>query len=172
MGLTVSIPEALAYGEDEPLPSGGKPQPDVLVAVANMLKGRVGLVAKRLGWSESTLQKKISGRDTHVFSVRDLQLVQHLLGDISPTQFLAAAEGYVCVPENPVEVADLAEGMARMVQAMGDYMAALAEANLDGRGVSDNAMRRVKAMAAAVHGTVNANVSLMVGQAVARDRGA
>ncbi len=41
MRVTVSIPEALAYGEDEPLPSTGKAQPDVLVAVANMLKGKV-----------------------------------------------------------------------------------------------------------------------------------
>ncbi|MDP4074214.1 phage regulatory CII family protein [Acidovorax sp. A1169] len=156
MGFTVSIPEALAYGEDEPLPSGGKPQPDVLVAVANMLRGRVGSVAKRLGWSESTLQKKISGRETHVFSVRDLQLVQHLLGDVSPTMMLAAAQGYVCVRVNPVEVSSLSEGMARVLQCLGDLAAAAHEANADGRGVSTNARNRIEQCRSELLGAVNA----------------
>lgn len=156
MRVTVSIPEALAYGEDEPLPSTGKAQPDVLVAVANMLKGKVGSVAKRLGWSESTLQKKISGRETHVFSVRDLQLVQHLLGDIAPTMMLAAAQGYVCVRVNPVEVSTLSEGMVRMLQALGDLAAAAHEANADGRGVSTNARNRIEHHRAELLGAVNA----------------
>lgn len=164
MAINVSIPAALAYGADEPLPAT-EVAPDVLVAVANMLKGRIGYVAKRLGWSESTLQKKISGREKHVFSVRDLQLVQHVLGDVSPTQFLAAAEGYVCVRVNPVQVASLAEGLARMMMAAGELAQAAQAATESGRGVSENGVKSVRHFEAELLGCVNAVGAFIAAQA-------
>lgn len=126
------------------------------MAVGDMLKGRVEYVAQRLGWSDSTLQKKISGRGNHVFSVRDLQLVQHVLGDISPTKFLAAAEGYVCVRVNPAEVASVAEGLASVMQGLGDLAAAVAEEAGDGKPVSPNGNRRVQHHVIELLGRVNA----------------
>ena len=52
---------------------------------------RVEAVCKRLGWKASTLQKKISlTTDTHHLSIAELQMLQHVTGDISPTQALAA----------------------------------------------------------------------------------
>lgn len=155
MAVTVSIPAALAYGADEPIPAS-EPLPDVLVAVNNMLKGRIGYVAQRLGWSESTLQKKISGRGQHVFSVRDLQLVQHVLGEIPATAFLAAAEGYVCVRVNPADVTSVAEGLASLMQGLGDLAAAVTEETADGRAVSPNGNRRVQHHVSELLGRVNA----------------
>lgn len=155
MGINVSLSNALAYGADEPVPAGAA-TPDVLVAVANQLKGRIGYVAGRLGWSESTLQKKISGQGGHVFSVRDLQLVQHVLGDIPVTKFLAAAEGYVCVKVNPVQVASLAEGLARIQMAAGELaVAAIDATGPDGR-VSRNGLKSVRHFEAELLGAVNA----------------
>lgn len=167
MGINVSIPAALAYGADEPLPAT-EPMPDVLVAVNNMLKGRIGYVAQRLGWSESTLQKKISGRGQHVFSVRDLQLVQHVLGDVSPTQFLAAAEGYVCVRVNPAGVTSAAEGLACVMQGLGDLAAAVAEETVEGRAVSPNGNRRVQHHVSELLGRVNALSAFVSGQVPVR----
>lgn len=155
MGITVSIPAALAYGANEPLPAT-QMTPDVMVAVANMLKGRIGHVADRLGWSESTLQKKITGGGKHVFSVRDLQLVQHVLGDVSATQFLAAAEGYVCVSVQSEGVTSAAEGLARVMQGLGDLAAAVAEETAGGRAVSPNGNRRVQHHVSELLGRVNA----------------
>lgn len=155
MRVNVSIPAALAYGANEPV-SATPATPDVLVAVANMLKGRIGYVAERLGWSESTLQKKISGRGGHVFSVRDLQLVQHVLGDVTPTEFLAAAEGYVCVRINPAAVTSTAEGLAAVMQALGDLAKAAQEETEGGKGVSTNGNRRVQHHVGEVLGCVNA----------------
>lgn len=155
MAINVSISNALAYGADEPVPATAA-TPDVLVAVGNQLKGRIGYVAGRLGWSESTLQKKISGQGGHVFSVRDLQLVQHVLGDIPATQFLAAAEGYVCVRVNPVDVASLAEGLALMQMAAGELAVAALDATKGGRGVSKNGLKSVRHFEAELLGCVNA----------------
>lgn len=156
MGFTVSVPEAHAYGRDEPRPATANAQPDVMVVVQTWLKGRVGAVAKGLGWSESTLQKKISGQGSHVFGLRELQEVQNYLGEIAPTQALAAARGHVCVPVHPVEVASLSEGMARVLQCLGDLAAAAHEANADGRGVSTNARNRVVFCQSELLGAVNA----------------
>lgn len=165
MGITVSIPDALAYGEDGPLPAT-QPAPDVLVAVSNMLKGRVGYVARRLGWSESTLQKKISGREKHVFSVRDLQLVQHVLGDVSPTQFLAAAEGYVCLQLKPVQVDSLEVGLVRLQVALADFAQAAHAASKGGGAVSANGLRSVRHFEAEVLGCVNAVGAFIASRAV------
>lgn len=121
-----------------------------------MLKGRVEFVARRLGWSESTLQKKIKGDEKHVFSVRDLQLVQHVLGEISPTEFLAAAEGYVCVRVNPAGVASVADGLAAVMQGLGDLAAAVAEEAGEGGAVSPNGNRRVQHHVTELLGRVNA----------------
>lgn len=156
MGFTVSIPPSLAYGQDEQVPATDGQGPDVLVAVQNLLKGRVGKVARALGWSESTLQKKISGHQAHVFSVRDLQEVQAYLGEIGPTQALASAQGHVCVRVNPVEVSSLSEGMARVLQCLGDLAAAAHEANADGRGVSTNSRNRIEQYRSELLGAVNA----------------
>lgn len=168
MEFTVSVPPAIAYGEDEAPPATGVPRLDVLVAVQNLLKGRVGTVARGLGWSESTLQKKISGQGAYVFSVRDLDEVQRYLGEVGPTQALAAGVGHVCVQENPIEVVSLPEGMSRMLQAMGDFAAALSEANPAGRGVSANALRRVRHCEAELLGTVNALGAFVAGQVAPR----
>lgn len=128
----------------------------MLVSVRNMLQGRVEYVAQRLGWSESTLQKKISGRGNHVFSVRDLQLVQRVLGEISATETLAALEGYVCVRVNPAGVASAAEGLASVMQGLGDLAAAVAEETAGGKAVSPNGNRRVQHHVSEVLGRVNA----------------
>ncbi len=130
-----------------------------------MLKGRIGYVAQRLGWSESTLQKKISGREKHVFSVRDLQLVQHVLGDIYATKVLAAAEGYVCVKVNPVEVASLAEGLVRMQMAAGEFAQAALDATTSKGGVSANGVRSVRHYEAELLGCVNAVGAFVAAQA-------
>ena len=74
------------------------------MAVRNQLKGRVEYVARRLGWSESTLQKKIKGDEKHVFSVRDLQLVQHVLG----VDFRGALD-WLCGPAEGLSEAERAE---------------------------------------------------------------
>ncbi len=170
MRSTISIPSALAYGADEPLPATAA-TPDVLVAVQNMLKGRIGYVAKRLGWSESTLQKKITGSGKHVFSVRDLQLVQHVLGDITPSQFLVAAEGYVCIRINPAQVTSAQQGLAALMQAVGDLAQAAHEETEGGKPVSPNGNRRVQHHVGEVLGHVNALGAFVAGQMPVRKEG-
>jgi hypothetical protein len=91
-----------------------------------------------------------------VFSVRDLQLVQHVLSDISATQFLAAAEGYVCIRVNPADVTSSAGGLAGLMQAVGDLAAAVAEETADDKAVSANGNRRVQHHVSEVLGRVNA----------------
>lgn len=165
MEFTVSVPPAVAYGEGEAQPATPGLRPDVLVVVRNLLKGRVGKVARALNWSESTLQKKISGEGGYVFGVRDLQELQQHLGDIAPTQALASALGHVCVPVHPVEVTNLSEGTAHVLQALGDLAAAAHDANADGRGVSTNARNRVENCRAVLLGAVNAYADCAVRQA-------
>ncbi len=172
MDFSVSVPPAVAYGEGEAPPATPGHRPDVLVVVRNLLKGRVGKVARALNWSESTLQKKISGEGGYVFGVRDLQELQQHLGDIAPTQALASALGHVCVPVHPVEVASLSEGMARVLQALGDLAAAAHEANADGRGVSTNARNRVEFCRSELLGAVNAYGDCAVRQMAAPPGGA
>ena len=140
----------------------------MLVSVRNMLQGRVEYVAQRLGWSESTLQKKISGRGNHVFSVRDLQLVQRVLGEISATETLAALEGYVCVRVNPAGVAGAAEGLASVMQGLGDLAAAVLEETAGGKAVSPNGNRRVQHHVSEVLGRVNALGAFVSAQVPAR----
>ncbi len=172
MGVTVSISRALAYGVGEPVPAMDG-APDVRVAVANMLDGRIGEVAGLTGIPLNTLQKKVSlTNDTHHLTVWELQRIQRAMGEISPTQFLAAAEGYVCVAVNPVEVASLSEGLARVLQAMGDFAAASHEANEGGRGVSSNGLRRVRHCEAELLGAVNAVGAFVASQAVQPPGGA
>ncbi len=143
----------------------------MLVAVGNMLKGRIGYVARRLGWSESTLQKKIGGREKHVFSVRDLQLVQHVLGDISATEFLAAAEGYACIRINPADVESVPDGLASLMRAVGDLAAAVHEETASGRGVSKNGNSRVQFLVGEAHGRLNALGAYVSSRVQARSPG-
>lgn len=171
MRVTIKAPPALAYGANEPLPATAA-TPDVLVAVGNMLKGRIGYVAERLGWSESTLQKKISGRGGHVFSVRDLQLVQHVLGEISPTEFLAAAEGYVCVRVNPHDVTSPVQGLAGVMRALGDLAKAVEEEAGDGGEVSPNGNRRVQYHVTELMGCVNSLSAFVSSRVPVRSEGA
>lgn len=170
MSVTVSIPRALAYGVGERVPAM-EGAPDVRVAVANMLQGHIEAVAEQIGMPVNTLQKKVSlTNDTHHLTVWELQRIQRVMSGIAPTQFLAAAEGYVCVRVNPVEVASLAEGLARVLQAMGDFAAAAHEATDGDRGVSANGLRRLRHWEAELLGAVNA-VGAFVASQVAQPPG-
>ena len=154
MRATVSIPPAFAYGDDEALPST---RPDVLVAVAAMLHGRLESVAKRIGMSPSTLQKKVSlHTDTHHLSVSELQMIQHATGCMAGTEALAAAEGYVLVRVNPASVGSVAEFLATGAQLFGDLARAVQEeAGHDG-AVTPNGRSRVQHHVEELLGHINA----------------
>ncbi|GAA4419882.1 phage regulatory CII family protein [Acidovorax lacteus] len=161
MKVNVSIPGLIAYGEDEAVPST-RGAPDVLVAVANLLHGRVEQVAKRLGMSPSTLQKKVSlHTETHHLSVHELQLIQHVTGSIEPTQALAAAEGYTCVAVKPKSAGSVPEGLAATMRAMGDFAAVVAEATEGDGAVSLNDLRHVQLQLGELLGHANALAGLV-----------
>ncbi len=164
MGLTVSIPPGFAYGEDEPLPST-QAAPDVLLAVANVLQGRVESIAKRIGMSPSTLQKKISQHvDTHHLSVNELELIQHVTGDIAPTQVLAAALGYACVRVMPAEVASAGEGLGQLMQKVGDFGRCVGDCTANGRQPSRNDLRAVQHHLGELLGCANALAAFVAAQ--------
>lgn len=152
----MSFPPGAAYGDDGPLPATPAGA-DPLMAVANMLHGRVERVAKRIGMPASTLQKKISlHNDTHHLSVSDLLMIQNATGDMAATQALAAAGGYICMPNHPHEAASVADGLARMMAEVGELARAVNEAGATGRGVTTHEEMRVLHCLAEALGAVNA----------------
>ncbi|CAN7314244.1 phage regulatory CII family protein [Acidovorax delafieldii] len=166
MRATVAIPRAFAYGEDEALPST---RPDVLVAVGAMLEGRLERVAKSIGMSPSTLQKKVSlFTDTHHLSVSELQMIQHATGCIAPTEVLAAAEGYVCVRVNPAQVGSVAEFLATGAQMFGDLAKAMQEEAGHDRPVTPNGHKRVQHMVQELMGHINAGNAFVAGRVPAK----
>lgn len=129
----------------------------MLVAVAAMLDGRLERVAKSIGMSPSTLQKKVSlYTETHHLSVSELQMIQHATGCISPTEVLAAAEGYVCVRVNPVPVSGVADFLATGAQMFGDLAKAMQEEAGHDRAVTPNGQRRVQHLVEELMGHINA----------------
>ena len=122
-----------------------------------MLHGRLEGVAKRIGMSPSTLQKKVSlHTETHHLSVSELQMIQHATGCMAGTEALAAAEGYVLVRVLPVSVGNVAEFVAAGAQMFGDLAKAVQEeAGHDG-AVTPNGLRRVQHLAQELMGHINA----------------
>lgn len=166
MRATVSIPAAFAYGDDEALPST---RPDVLVAVAAMLEGRLERVAKRIGMSPSTLQKKVSlHTDTHHLSVSELQMIQHATGCMAGTEALAAAEGYVLVQVSPAAVGSVAEFLATGAQMFGDLAKAMQEEAGHDRPVSPNGRKRVQHLVEELMAHINSGNAFVAGRVPVR----
>lgn len=156
MRVNISSPPRLAYGEDDARPATPG-APDVQVAVVNMMQGRVEAVCKRLGWSTSTLQKKISlTNDGYHVSISELQMLQHVTGDMSPTQALAAAEGYACIRITPGVAGSVAEGIACLMVAAADFARDAQQSTEGGRALSRNDLRRADHLVGELMGAANA----------------
>lgn len=146
--------------------------PDVLAAVGVVLNGRLEQVAKRIGMSPSTLQKKVSQHvTTHHLSVAELQLIQHATGDMLATQVLARAEGYGLVRLNPAEVPSAAEGIADLMDHVGALAKHVAHISAAGRQVSINDARACTQLLGEVLASANALGSFVAAQAAQAQAG-
>lgn len=163
MRSTVSVPNALAYGEGEPIPATECEQ-EVLLAVANMVHsypGGITALAKRVGMSANTLQHKVNlNNETHHMTVAELNKIQRATGDISASQALVRGEGYVCVRVNPAKPASVVDGIARLMAPLAELIESVRDATATGQPVTRQQNRRSEHHLAELIGAANALVAL------------
>lgn len=97
MPPTISIPDAFAYGEDErnpDTPTFGDVE-DAAYHIAYGFPGGPQALAKRIGMSASTLEKKVNpNNSTHHLTVREALTIQHFTGNVAILHTMAHALGY------------------------------------------------------------------------------
>ena len=147
MNLTVSIPDALAYGADESLPSK-LPGQDILSAIYNTVHGYPGGVTKlaeRMRVSPNTLTHKANpNTTTHRPSPLDLLALQTSSGNYSILHAMAHALGHTCTLATPDQSGgDPVEALTLMQGAFADFVRAAADTVRVGDGaVSSSQIRR------------------------------
>lgn len=163
MRSTISIPDGLAYGGNEPLPATDDEQA-LLQAIANTVHrfpGGVEALAKRMGMSANTLQHKVNlNNTTHHLTAVELARLQRATGDYSASARLVAPGGYACVLVNPTTPANVMDGVARMTNAMAELINAVHDATESGLPVTRQQNRRSEFHLAELIGAANALVAL------------
>lgn len=164
MRVTISVPNHIAYGEDEAIPATPG-APSEQVAISNLVHnfpGGVAALAKRAGMSANTLQHKANlNNDTHHLSVAELAKLQHITGDMSVTQALAAAQGYVCTRILPAAPTSVVDGLTRVMSALASFAEAVRDATEDGKPVTRAQERRVDYFLGELLGNANALSALV-----------
>lgn len=169
MTLTVTVPDALAYGSAEGMPATRVGQ-DVDVAAFNTVRG-YGPGALRLatdiGMSVNTLLHKTNPEmPRHILSLREAIRVMRWTGDYSILKAMAAELGFVVVPAMPDQSGgDPVEAFMRYEAAHADLVRAVADAvNLGRDAVTPNEIRRVDKMAQLVGAAMNHLVAMLRGR--------
>lgn len=162
MRSTVSVPNALAYGEGESMPDNGEQA--VLLAIANTVHaypGGIAALAKRVGMSPNTLQHKANlNNETHHMTVADLYKIQRVTGDVSASQALVRCEGYVCILVNPTKPASVVDGIARLMVPVVELIESVRDATATGQPVTRQQNRRSEHHLAELIGAANALIAL------------
>lgn len=156
MRVSVSIPNAFAYGQDEQLPDTHHAL-DVLDAAyhtAHEYKGGVAAVAQRMKMSPGTLMKKVGvNTTTHHLNLREAVVMQEVTGDVSILRAMAEALGYDVVKAIPASSNDPVTLNWQMTAAIADMQHSMADAL--GLGVSRNSLHRCNVMAAEASSAIN-----------------
>jgi hypothetical protein len=153
MRATVSIPQGLAYGADEAMPDNpvGLDVLDAAYHTVHNYPGGVSALAPRVAMSANTLTHKVNPHNTtHHLSLREAVTLQHMSGDASILQAMAAALGYTCTRATPDQAGgDPVQATMRMQCEQADFLRSvagpLARVSADpGKPVTPNEMRRAE----------------------------
>lgn len=166
MKVTVSVPDPLAYGADEPVPSR-VPGQDIQDAIYNTVHGYPGGVAAlaaRMGMSANTLTHKANPNTvTHQPNPRELIAMQVFSGNHSILHAMAEALGHTCTRATPDQsFGDPLDTFMRMQSEMADFSRAIADAVRDGdAAVTSNQMRRAEHHAQEAMASIGHTLSML-----------
>lgn len=147
MRTTISIPDGVAYGADEALPTR-TPGQSVAVAAYNTVYSYtpgIKVLAKRMDMSANTLAHKVNlNNTTHHLSLREAIDLQRATGNFAVLKAMADELGHTASPATPAQSEGSAvETLMRMHCEYADFGRAVADAVGDGeRDVTGNEMRR------------------------------
>lgn len=149
MQISVSIPDALAYGADEAMPSRPAPMSidDAVYHTVHGAPGGVAALAARMGMSANTLTHKANpNTTTHHMRPAELVDAQLLGGQHHVLHAMAHALGYTCTRATPDQSGgDPVEAQMQFAAAVADLLRAHADAVLAGDGnVTRNMVRRTE----------------------------
>lgn len=170
MTVTISIPAALAYGADEPVPTKlhGHDVNDALYHTVHSYPGGVTALAERLGMSPNTLTHKVNvNNTTHHLHPKEVVAVMHQSGNAAALHAMAAQLGYTCTAALPDRSGgDPVEAFMHLQMAFGDLVCALADpmargATGTGGAVKVSEMTRAEAMAGTLHTAIGNTLSAL-----------
>lgn len=147
MKATVSVPDRLAYGGDDPAPNRvcGQDVPDAAYNTAHDYPGGIGTLALRMGVNANTLTNKVNPQNTtHHLSLREAVKMQDISGNYAILHAMAESLGHTCTRATPDQsFGDPIEAFMRMQVALADFSRAIADAVRDGDGAATtNQVRR------------------------------
>ena len=147
MKATVSVPDRLAYGGDDPAPNRvrGQDVADAAYNTAHGYPGGIGALALRMGVNANTLTNKVNPQNTtHHLSLREAVAMQDMSGNYAILHAMAESLGHTCTRATPDQsFGDPIETFMRMQVALADFSRAIADAVRDGDGaVTSNQVRR------------------------------
>lgn len=147
MGVTISIPDAVAYGGDECLPDRLHGQ-DIAAAAYNTAHGYPGgvrMLAKRMSVNPNTFTNKVNPNNaTHHLSPAELVLMQRASGNYAVLHAMAEALGHTCTLATPDQSGgNPVDTLMRLQCQLADFVRAVADAVREGDGgVTGNQVRR------------------------------
>jgi len=147
MKVNVSIPDGVAYGADETLPTRVQGQSVAEVAYNTVygFKHGIEVLAKRMNMSANTLAHKVNLKNkTHHLSLREAIDLQRATGNFALLHAMADELGHTATLATPAQAeGNPVETIMRMHCEFADFTRAVADAVGDGtRFVTGNEMRR------------------------------
>lgn len=153
MKVTISIPAAQAYGDNEAMPATPAPMSvaDAIYHTVHQHPGGVSALAARMGLPVATLTHKANpNNDSHFLRPQELVDMQHMSGNVAVLHAMAAALGYNVVRATPDQSGgDPVQALVRfqveaadLVRAVGDPLQRMAAT--PGATPSRNEVRRVQ----------------------------
>lgn len=147
MKVNVSIPDGVAYGADETLPTRVQGQSVAEVAYNTVygFKHGIEVLAKRMNMSANTLAHKVNLKNkTHHLSLREAIDLQRATGNFALLHAMADELGHTATLATPAQAeGNPVETIMRMHCEFADFTRAVSDAVGDGsRFVTGNEMRR------------------------------
>jgi hypothetical protein len=147
MRATVSVPDHLAYGGNDPAPNRvrGQDVADAAYNTAHGYPGGVGALALRMGVNKNTLTNKVNPQNTtHHLSLRESVAMQDMSGNYAVLYAMAEALGHTCTRATPDQsFGDPVDTFMRMQVALAEFSSSVADAVRNGTGVvTSNQVRR------------------------------
>ena len=170
MHPTISVPDAVAYGANEPLPASrpaGLEIRDAIYHAAHSGPGGVAVLAARMGLPVSTLTHKVNPNNTtHNIFPRELVALQELTGSAAPLHAMADRLGYTCTRATPDQSGGCpVEAFMALQCAFADLVRAVADPLQGGAtDVTKNEMRRAENQAAELQAAIGHTLAALRGR--------